>query len=79
MLKMTEFFSAPKPVGRRSRKPGVDRKPRFFFHQSDIFMIHDLIVDIIVDNPVFRQAYSAKQLDKLEAEFKVNSIEFNPI
>ena len=42
-------------------------------------MIHDLIVDIIVDNPVFRQAYSAKQLDKLEAEFKVNSIEFNPI
>ena len=40
-------------------------------------MIHDLIVDIIVDNLVFRQAYSAKQLDKLEAEFKVNSIEFN--
>ncbi len=38
-------YAAPKPVGRRARKPGVDRKPR--------------------------QAYSAKQLDKLEAEFKV--------
>ena len=78
MLKMTGFFSAPKPVGRRSRKPGVDRKPRFL-SLIGYFMIHDLIVDIIVDNLVFRQAYSAKQLDKLEAEFKVNSIEFNPI
>ena len=38
-------FSAPKPVGRRARKPGIDRKPR--------------------------QAYSAKQLDRLENEFKV--------
>jgi hypothetical protein len=38
--------SAPKPVGRRTRKPGIDRKPR--------------------------QAYSAKQLERLEAEFKVN-------
>ena len=38
-------ISAPKSGGRRSRKPGVDRKPR--------------------------QAYSAKQLDMLEAEFKV--------
>ena len=37
---------APKPVGRRARKPGIDRKPR--------------------------QAYSAKQLDRLENEFKVN-------
>lgn len=36
---------APKPNGRRSRKPGIDRKPR--------------------------QAYSAKQLERLEAEFKV--------
>ena len=36
---------APKPVGRRARKPGIDRKPR--------------------------QAYSAKQLDRLESEFKV--------
>ena len=36
---------APKPVGRRARKPGIDRKPR--------------------------QAYSAKQLEKLEGEFKV--------
>ncbi|ELU07957.1 hypothetical protein CAPTEDRAFT_127720, partial [Capitella teleta] len=34
----------PKPVGRRARKPGLDRKPR--------------------------QAYSAKQLEKLETEFK---------
>lgn len=38
--------SAPKTVGRRSRKPGLDRKPR--------------------------QAYSAKQLERLEAEFKVS-------
>ncbi|XP_039290930.1 homeobox protein 10-like [Nilaparvata lugens] len=37
-------LQAPKPVGRRSRKPGMDRKPR--------------------------QAYSAKQLERLEAEFK---------
>jgi hypothetical protein len=40
------YVSAPKPVGRRTRKPGIDRKPR--------------------------QAYSAKQLERLEAEFKVN-------
>jgi hypothetical protein len=39
------YISAPKPVGRRTRKPGIDRKPR--------------------------QAYSAKQLERLEAEFKV--------
>ncbi|XP_070526394.1 barH-like 1 homeobox protein [Cardiocondyla obscurior] len=39
------IFVAPKPSGRRSRKPGIDRKPR--------------------------QAYSAKQLERLEAEFKV--------
>ncbi|XP_067205286.1 uncharacterized protein [Linepithema humile] len=38
-------LQAPKPSGRRSRKPGIDRKPR--------------------------QAYSAKQLERLEAEFKV--------
>ena len=37
--------TAPRPSGRRSRKPGADRKPR--------------------------QAYSAKQLERLEAEFKV--------
>ncbi|KAL4123409.1 hypothetical protein QTP88_015591 [Uroleucon formosanum] len=37
---------APKTVGRRSRKPGLDRKPR--------------------------QAYSAKQLERLEAEFKTD-------
>ncbi|XP_073972340.1 T-cell leukemia homeobox protein 3-like [Rhodnius prolixus] len=36
-------LQAPKPIGRRSRKPGMDRKPR--------------------------QAYSAKQLERLEAEF----------
>ncbi|XP_063229090.1 homeobox protein engrailed-1a-like [Bacillus rossius redtenbacheri] len=44
----TQLFGlqAPKPVGRRSRKPGLDRKPR--------------------------QAYSAKQLERLEAEFKVD-------
>ena len=42
------FFPAPKPVGRRARKPGIDRKPR--------------------------QAYSAKQLDRLESEFKVKII-----
>nr|XP_045584825.1 NK1 transcription factor-related protein 2-like [Procambarus clarkii] len=36
----------PRPTGRRSRKPGVDRKPR--------------------------QAYSAKQLERLEAEFKID-------
>ena len=41
------FFPAPKPVGRRARKPGIDRKPR--------------------------QAYSAKQLDRLESEFKVKN------
>lgn len=40
------IFSAPKPAGRRSRKPGLDRKPR--------------------------QAYSAKQLERLETEFKVD-------
>ncbi|KAF8764569.1 Homeobox protein ceh-19 like protein [Argiope bruennichi] len=42
------FFtlSAPKPSGRRPRKPGVERKPR--------------------------QAYSAKQLERLEAEFKID-------
>lgn len=39
------LYLAPKPVGRRSRKPGLDRKPR--------------------------QAYSAKQLERLESEFKV--------
>ncbi|XP_014296524.1 homeobox protein engrailed-1-B isoform X2 [Microplitis demolitor] len=39
-------LQAPKPNGRRSRKPGIDRKPR--------------------------QAYSAKQLERLEAEFKVD-------
>nr|XP_022909404.1 homeobox protein ceh-19-like [Onthophagus taurus] len=37
---------APKPSNRRSRKPGLDRKPR--------------------------QAYSAKQLERLESEFKVD-------
>ncbi|CAG7727376.1 unnamed protein product, partial [Allacma fusca] len=37
-------LQAPKPSGRRVRKPGLDRKPR--------------------------QAYSAKQLEKLESEFK---------
>ncbi|XP_040076664.1 homeobox protein DLX-4-like [Ixodes scapularis] len=42
------FFTlaAPKPSGRRPRKPGVERKPR--------------------------QAYSVKQLERLEAEFKVD-------
>ncbi|XP_012266277.3 NK1 transcription factor-related protein 1 [Athalia rosae] len=39
-------LQAPKPSGRRSRKPGIDRKPR--------------------------QAYSAKQLERLEAEFKLD-------
>ncbi|XP_049770503.1 barH-like 1 homeobox protein [Schistocerca cancellata] len=39
-------LQAPKPSGRRSRKPGLDRKPR--------------------------QAYSAKQLERLEAEFKLD-------
>ena len=39
---------APKPTGRRARKPGIDRKPR--------------------------QAYSAKQLEKLESEFKVRCV-----
>ncbi|XP_077289208.1 uncharacterized protein LOC143913351 [Arctopsyche grandis] len=39
-------LQAPKPAGRRSRKPGLDRKPR--------------------------QAYSAKQLERLETEFKVD-------
>lgn len=39
-------IAAPKPSGRRPRKPGVERKPR--------------------------QAYSAKQLERLEAEFKVD-------
>ncbi|KAH0808656.1 homeobox protein vab-15-like [Tenebrio molitor] len=39
-------LQAPKPANRRSRKPGLDRKPR--------------------------QAYSAKQLERLETEFKVD-------
>ncbi|XP_034234126.1 homeobox protein ceh-19-like [Thrips palmi] len=38
--------AAPKPAGRRCRKPGLDRKPR--------------------------QAYSARQLERLETEFKVD-------
>ena len=46
LILTTFLFSAPRPSGRRSRKPGVDRKPR--------------------------QAYSAKQLERLEAEFKVS-------
>lgn len=40
------LVSAPKPSSRRSRKPGLDRKPR--------------------------QAYSAKQLERLESEFKLD-------
>lgn len=39
-------ISGPKPIGRRPRKPGVDRKPR--------------------------QAYSSKQLERLEDEFKAD-------
>uniref|UniRef100_T1J047 Homeobox domain-containing protein n=1 Tax=Strigamia maritima TaxID=126957 RepID=T1J047_STRMM len=39
-------LQAPKPVGRRARKPGIDRKPR--------------------------QAYSTKQLERLETEFKLD-------
>ncbi|XP_060526736.1 homeobox protein engrailed-1a [Cylas formicarius] len=39
-------LQGPKPASRRSRKPGLDRKPR--------------------------QAYSAKQLERLEGEFKVD-------
>ncbi|KAG5883096.1 hypothetical protein JTB14_010466 [Gonioctena quinquepunctata] len=39
-------LQAPKPTNRRSRKPGLDRKPR--------------------------QAYSAKQLERLESEFKID-------
>lgn len=41
--------AAPKPAGRRCRKPGLDRKPR--------------------------QAYSARQLERLETEFKVRDRE----
>lgn len=44
--RFVNILLAPKTVGRRSRKPGLDRKPR--------------------------QAYSAKQLERLEAEFKVS-------
>ena len=40
--------TAPKPVGRRQRRPGADRKPR--------------------------QAYSVKQLEQLESEFKVRKL-----
>ncbi|KAK5649376.1 hypothetical protein RI129_000405 [Pyrocoelia pectoralis] len=45
---VTQIFGlqAPKTANRRSRKPGLDRKPR--------------------------QAYSAKQLERLESEFKVD-------
>ncbi|XP_018021865.2 homeobox protein ceh-19-like [Hyalella azteca] len=39
-------LQAPRPSGRRSRRPGTERKPR--------------------------QAYSAQQLERLEAEFKVD-------
>ncbi|XP_064644683.1 homeobox protein ceh-12-like [Lineus longissimus] len=46
IINRQQFFglSAPKNVGRRARKPGIDRKPR--------------------------QAYSSKQLERLETEFK---------
>lgn len=44
--KFVTFITASKPSTRRSRKPGLDRKPR--------------------------QAYSAKQLERLENEFKVD-------
>lgn len=40
------MLTGPKPANRKSRKPGLDRKPR--------------------------QAYSAKQLERLEGEFKVD-------
>lgn len=40
------LITAPKSANRRSRKPGLDRKPR--------------------------QAYSAKQLERLESEFKID-------
>ncbi|KAB0800205.1 hypothetical protein PPYR_05945 [Photinus pyralis] len=45
---VTQIFGlqAPKTTNRRSRKPGLDRKPR--------------------------QAYSAKQLERLESEFKID-------
>ncbi|KAF5300443.1 hypothetical protein FQA39_LY02242 [Lamprigera yunnana] len=45
---VTQIFGlqAPKAANRRSRKPGLDRKPR--------------------------QAYSAKQLERLESEFKID-------
>ncbi|XP_049842318.1 homeobox protein ceh-19-like [Schistocerca gregaria] len=46
MVNKYTCLSSPKPSGRRSRKPGLDRKPR--------------------------QAYSAKQLERLEAEFKLD-------
>lgn len=45
-MKKIEWIPGPKPANRKSRKPGLDRKPR--------------------------QAYSAKQLERLEGEFKVD-------
>lgn len=44
LVRTNSDFAGPKSCGKRSRKPGVDRKPR--------------------------QAYSAKQLERLESEFK---------
>lgn len=45
-ITISSSISAPKPSSMRSRKPGLDRKPR--------------------------QAYSAKQLERLESEFKID-------
>ena len=83
---LNKISSAPKPVGRRSRKPGVDRKPRWSSSLSHDFDWYsnasqgDLLNTFSLAwlFSLWRQAYSAKQLDKLEAEFKV-SFRQNPL
>ena len=60
---------APKPVGRRARKPGIDRKPRYMEYKRFIDFFNTLMNGLY--HICFRQAYSAKQLERLENEFKV--------
>ena len=66
---MCVFILAPKPVGRRARKPGIDRKPRY--HERLIEFLNTLMNGFY--HMCCRQAYSAKQLERLENEFKVST------
>ena len=57
------IFTQPQSllVGAQESRESIEN-PGFFHHLSVFFVTHIW----------FRQAYSAKQLDKLESEFKVN-------